>query len=125
MKAKEVDITKTLREEILGCDDIETRMVTVKQWSGRKFLVKSFNGEERSQFWELCTDEEGKINSSKLFHMSIIMAVHDPETGKPVFTADDYDILKTKNGMALDSLARVAMKINGLTIDEVEAAEKK
>jgi hypothetical protein len=125
MNKEKSQAKKTLREIIMTTNDIRTDLVVVKEWGNKSFLIRTMNGEERSRFFDLCTDKKGNLDSEKLFIYIIIFTVTDPDNpGELVFLPEDYEKLRKKSGTALDKLSRVAMRLNGLTRDDIKDAEK-
>ena len=114
-----------LRDDILALDDMETREVVVKQWGGKKVLVKSLTAAQRYGLIERCMDKRGtKIDGKKLYIHTFIECACDPETGKQIFTADDFDKIAAKNSGAIEVVVQAANELNGIGEAEIVELEK-
>lgn len=115
----------SLRDDVLAMVDLESEEVVVKQWGGKKFLVKSITAAQRYSMLEQCMDKSGtKIDGKRLYLLTAISCTYDPETGERVFTEADLTALSEKNSGAVDTLVQTANRLNGIGEVEVTELEK-
>jgi hypothetical protein len=122
------------RDQILGAKDTEFEDVPVPEWAralgipmeDAKVRIQSGTGDDKDTFEASCIKErrDGR-KVTKEAHMAkaraklVAMAAVD-ETGKRIFIPGDVDLLGKKNAAALDRCFKVAMRLWGMTEDEVE-----
>jgi len=107
----------SLRDKIIACNDIEERIIAVKQWDNVKLLIRGLTGAERDNAMKEAIDKKGNLDSDKFNMLLIIARVRDPETGKPVFNSGDIESLGNKAVGALEILTRTAMELSGIGED--------
>lgn len=111
------------RDDILGVQDLKTEEIKVPEWGGT-VLVRSLTGAERDAYEQAVLDsrdEEGdKVRNirARLVAASIVN-----EDGEQEFSLDDVDALGAKNARALERVFNVAMKLSGISEDDVEDLE--
>ncbi len=118
----------SLRDDILAMNDLDERIVKVKQWKNKKILMRAMSGAQRVACVEASRVQRGKetdIDGNKLSHLSVIVCACDPETSKPIFNMSDLPALQEKNAAALETLAVVAFELSGMGEEALESAEKK
>lgn len=107
-----------LRTSILEADDLESEVVTVDQW-GVDVVVKSPDARQRARLMrDFMNAETGEVDYERMYPAIVIATVHDPETGATVFESSDFEMLAGKNGAAMETVARVAMRLAGFTADD-------
>lgn len=107
-----------LRQSILEAEDIESETVDVPQW-GVKVLVKSPTARARSRLMRQFIDpDSGDLDYEAMYPALVIATAHDPETGELLFTAEDANALNQKNGAAVETIAKPALRLAGFTPDE-------
>jgi hypothetical protein len=111
-----------LRKLILEVEDIESELAEVSQW-GVKVLMKGMTGKERAKFLRGVTDKDGQANFERFYPDLIIATAYDPDSEEKLFDIADRDALNSKSGAALETLARVAMRLSGLERGQVEEIE--
>jgi len=109
----------SLRDQILEADDIERSTVHVDQW-GVDVEVRTMSAVQRSRMLQACTLGDGNIDLDRLYPMLIIACVFDPDSGAPVFTDDDMQVLQEKSAASIEAVATVAMKMSGMTAKAVD-----
>ena len=114
----------TLRERIIAADDIEAKLLEVQQW-GVTVEVRGMSGSERAKFMGEFSDEEGTLDYASLYPSLIVKCIFDPETGLPVFTESDAEVINSKSGAVLEMLGREAVKLSGMDADATKAAKKR
>jgi len=107
---------------ILGAEDLKHEDVPVPAWGGT-VRVRVMTGAERDEFRSAIATDEGNIPMGK-FSAALLAATCIDETGARLFEVEDMDVLQEKSAAALDVLAAVAMRINGLGGNAVSDAEK-
>jgi len=113
------------RQEILDALDTQTEVVDVPEWGGA-VTVKGLSGTERDAFEADNTLRKGKnieINLRNIRARLVQLSTIDPD-GKRLFTFADLDALGAKSAKALDRVFAVAMKLSGLSQDDVDELAK-
>ncbi len=122
-EAHQVNDGGSLREHILSAEDIGSKIEHVPEWKCDIKLLM-LTAKERDDYFKRCSDgKDGYIPELMVFHI-IIACASDPVTGKRIFTVDDIEALKNKNGAVISRIARAAMKLNRLRNEDVGEAEK-
>jgi hypothetical protein len=106
------------REEILAVKDIKKEEVYISEWNG-SVLVQSLSGKRRADIMDYAMSDKGKMDSHKLYPALIVAGCVEP-----TFQKQDADAILEKNSSALEKLAKVIMKLSGISTDDVEAAVK-
>ncbi|MFQ5626657.1 MAG: hypothetical protein ACE5FM_08405 [Methyloligellaceae bacterium] len=115
-------MTKVLTEaEILGADDLKRELVSVPEWGGHVY-VRTMTGSERDQFE---TDVSSRNSRSASANMRNIRAklcalVMVDADGKCIVSPAKVEALGGKSAAALDRVFTVAMRLNGLSGEDVE-----
>ena len=111
------------RDQILAVDDRQFEDVSVQEWGG-SVRVGSMSALARDRYDEAVVARRDRgTDTQSLRAMLVAFAVVD-EDGKPLFTIADIDALGTKSGAALTRVAQVVMRLNGMTDEAIEGAEK-
>lgn len=113
------------REQILNAKDIETEVVSVKEWGG-EVLVKGLSGKERDEFERSIVETRGKKVLLKMVNVRARLASLSivDESGDRVFTESDVEKLGEKSASALERVFSVAQRLSGLSNEDVEDLEK-
>jgi len=110
------------RSEVIAVDDLKHEDVPVPAWGGA-IRLRTMSGTERDEFRAAAAAGEGGVPMGK-FSALLLVATAVDETGARIFTLDDVEALGEKNAEALDTVAAVAMRLNGLGGAAVSDAEK-
>jgi len=113
----------SLSEQIFAADDIESKVVEVKQW-GVSLVVKSMTARDRSKMLASAAENGGNIDLSNVLPEIVILCTYDPETGEKVFSDSDRDALLAKSAAAIEQIATVAMELSGLSDGANDVAGK-
>ena len=106
---------------IFGAADLKHEDVAVPQWGGT-VRVRMMTGLERDEF-RAALAVEGGVPVGQMAAVLVASACIDDQ-GERMFSLDEVEALRKKSATALDTLAAVAMRLNGLGAVAVEAAEK-
>ena len=109
-------------EDVLAVQDISREMVDVPEW-GFTFEVRSMTAAERTHIMEMA-QKAGQVDLSLVYPEIIIATTFNPETGEKVFTSEHSEALMAKNAAALDRLAKVGLRLSGMTEEAADAAGK-
>ena len=124
--------TYLTRDAILGVQDIRTETVDVPEWGGA-VLVRGMSGVERNQY-ELSIVQEvpspnkrqaragqtiTKMDRTNIVSRLCTWCIVDGN-GNRVFNVNDIELLATKSAAALERVSDVAMRLSGMTDDDVE-----
>ncbi len=110
-----------LRERISQAQDIKVEAVDVPEW-GVTVYVSTFNGHERATLMEL---REKCLKAGRISDLAAHLAVFGccEANGQRMFTESDFDFLQTKSATALDRIAEVALRLNGLLPEAKDKAK--
>lgn len=109
------------RKAILEAGDIASEEVDVPEWGG-SVLITTMSGMQRDA-WEqsLIVPGTRKTDVSNV-RAKLVAACAVDDDGAPLFTAADVEALGRKSATALERLAKVAQRLNGLTEQALEEA---
>jgi len=106
------------RAQILAASDFEMELVSVPEWGGDVY-VRTFSASDRDRFESDYLASKTENIRAKL----AVMTVCDEERNL-LFTQDDIPALGAKSAKALDRIFEVAIRLNGIGKEDIEAAEK-
>lgn len=113
------------REAILEAQDLQGELVEVPEWGGPVY-VRCMTGTERDAFESEAYTLKGKnveINREN-FRARLLVRVLVDDLGARLFSDKDVAKLGGKSAKSLDRLFSVAMRINGLSREDVEDLTK-
>ena len=116
---------KNIRDLIKEIDDNEQEAVHVPEWDVTVF-VRGLTARERDRFEASVVVGSGKDTKVKMENARarlVVMSTYD-EDGKKVFSTDDIGWLGEKSARALERIFKVAMRLSGLTEEDMEELEK-
>lgn len=115
------------RQQILDAEPtLPSEVVAVPEWGGDVKVV-GMSGAERDAFEDgrQKKDSSGKPKANLTnIRAALVAASLRDEAGKLLFTQADVMALGIKSAKALDRVASVAMRLNGMTQEDVEQLEK-
>jgi hypothetical protein len=112
-----------LRDQIMSAQDTHSELVEVPEW-GVKLEIRSMSGASRAILMQGAVLSGGQVDMAQVYPDLIIQTCFDPETGEPVFQAEDRDLILSKNGAILDRLAEVATRLSGFNENATDEAGK-
>lgn len=113
------------REDILKASDLNIEKVEVPEWAGSVW-IRCMTGTERDAFESEAYAVRGKnveINRDN-FRARLLVRVLADKDGKRIFADQDVPALGGKSAKALDRLFAVAMRLNGLSREDMEELTK-
>lgn len=116
------------RESILASEDLPRELLSVPEWGGDVW-VRTLTGAERDAFEASNVRVTGKGRNVKRepnvanFRARLAVLVCCDEQGKRLFADADAAALGRKSSAALDRIADVALRLNGMTEEAAEEAE--
>lgn len=117
---------KTLAQQILEANDVETVPHDVPEW-GVKLELRSPTGEERSALVSAFVDMDSGVAKKRdlrvMYPALVVCCAYNPETGERVFGELDEATragLNGKNGAVLERVAMACMPLVGLTPESVD-----
>jgi hypothetical protein len=105
----------SLRDTILGADDLEELTMDIPEWDVT-ILLKGMSAGQRVRVRKLM-----KTETPESYADILILALLDPDTKKTVFDPADRDALAAKSGAVLERIALEWVRISGPTDEEAEA----
>jgi hypothetical protein len=113
----------SLREKILSAPDIESEEVEVPEWDVT-VEVRGMTAADRAVVFDAALANGGDIRASNLFADAVLLCAYDPESGERVFTEEDRVALMEKSPVALDRIAKVALRLSGMDAAAADDAGK-
>lgn len=107
------------RDQILAATTLKTEVVEVPEWGG-DVLVSAMTGTARDAWEQSIVSKGGGIENVRA---KLVAATLVDTDGMPLFTAKDIAALGRLSSAALDRVAKVAQRLNGLTADDLEDAK--
>jgi hypothetical protein len=107
------------RDAILAAEDRKVEEVEVPEWGGT-VKVATMTGTQRDS-WEQSLVGKTGVNIANIRARLVAACVVD-DSGARLFTDEDAIALGNKSAIALDRVAKVAQRLNGLGKEDVEAA---
>ncbi len=111
-----------LRDKIASAQDIKKEIVHSNAWDC-DVEVRGMSGAARAAVMEAGYSDD-KVDYLAFYPAVLIATCYVPETDTPLFDAGDRDMLNSKSATALEELALPAMKLSGLSKDDLKVAEK-
>lgn len=113
-----------LRDKILAAADIPSETLRIPEWDV-EILVKGMSAGERLHLQKVSYDQEtGQVHMEKMYPDIVVSCCHDPETGEPIFTDADKDVILSKSSAAVEKIAEVGLRLSGLGKDASDEAGK-
>jgi hypothetical protein len=112
-----------LRAQIFNAQDIKKDLVRSTAWEC-DVEVRGMSGTARASVMAIGYDDDGRVDYAAFYPAVIIATAYVPGTDEALFDAADRDLLNTKSASALEELALPAMKLSGLSKDDLKGAEK-
>lgn len=114
----------SLRDKILATDDIPSETAMIKEWNV-EVLVRGMSAGDRITLMQNAYDHDtGQVNMAAVYPDVVVSCLIDPETGEPVFTADDKSLLMSKSSAAIEQIAAIGLRLSGIGQGEQDAAGK-
>lgn len=110
------------REQILAAQDLKTEDVAVPEWGGT-VRVRMMTGAERDALGAALIGPDKKPDMRE-YRLRLVAACVVGEDGVALFGPDEIAMLGRKSGVALDRVYRIAERLNDVSAEAVEAAEK-
>jgi hypothetical protein len=113
------------RESILQAKDLDLCPMAIPEWGGTIY-VRCMTGTERDAFEAEAYTIRGKnveINREN-FRARLLVRVLVDEENQRIFSDQDINSLGGKSAKILDQLFSVAMRLNGLSREDVEELTK-
>lgn len=107
------------RDQILSAATLPTEVVSVPEWGG-DVLVSTMSGAARDEWEQSLVTGNKRLENVRA---KLVAAVLVDADGKRLFTAADIAGLGRLSSAALDRVAKVAQRLNGLTAAELEDAK--
>lgn len=108
---------------ILAATDLVTEDVDVPEWGGT-VRVRTMTGTQRDAFGAaIAADQKANGDKPSSFSAALVAACLIGEDGEPLFSGDDITALAGKSAAALERVAKVAGRLNGIGAAAVETAE--
>jgi len=114
-------MTLLSRDAILAADDIPQETVDVPEWGGQ-VLVRGLTGTQRDAFEGEMAERNGKKLSMNIRNIRarLVSRTLIDEDGDLLFGPADVDALGEKSAAALDRVFDVALRLSGMSPDDVE-----
>jgi hypothetical protein len=117
------------KEEILNASDLQTHDGVVPDSWGGFVRIRELTAHDRAEYFKAmkkAVDDKGQIKDHSVIpHLEALMVLKSviTEAGEQMFSDNDLDALKGKNGAVLKKIAEEALELNGMTDGALEQAE--
>lgn len=111
------------REAILKSSDLPFEDVEVREWGG-VLRMRGMSGKERDALEQQVMDGKGKHKPVENFRARVVMMCAVDSEGKRLFTLGDVEALGAKSATALSKAFDAAMRLSGLSSNDVADLEK-
>lgn len=114
-----------LREKILKADDLQLHKEWVPEW-GVDVYLRTMGGVDRDDFdaeAHAARGPDDAVNFVNLRGRLLVRCIVDKE-GKRVFKSEDAEALGRKSARALERIFPIALKMNGLSKEDIDALKK-
>jgi hypothetical protein len=117
------ELRDKIRGQIREAKDLRRETVEIPEW-GVTLEVQSLTTMQRSELFEGARGAGDRVDSRILFPSLVIATSMVPGTDEPVFDSGDMDWLNTKSAGATGRVATLALKLSGLSDEEVKEIKK-
>jgi hypothetical protein len=108
------------KDAILAADDLPRETVSVPEWGG-EVLVRTMSGTDRDAFEASLLEKDGRMENVRARLVALTLC--DPQ-GDRLFDDSEIAALGRKSARALDRVFAVAQRLNGIGVEQVDAAKK-
>ena len=113
-----------LRAKIFAAADIGVSVLHIPEWDV-DIMVRGMTGAQRAEFIRNAVDPRtGQPRFDRVYSEVCILCCYDPESGDPLFTAADRDLLDTKAASATQLIAQFAMELSGIDEDALNRGKE-
>jgi hypothetical protein len=109
-------------DDILKVNDVTIEKVDVPEWGGHVFVRSGHSG-VMDVFETRLSDDDVKKRAAN-FRASLVALTACDEQGNPIFTEAHVAALARKSPVAMRRVAKVALRLNGLSQESVDAEKK-
>jgi len=116
---------KTLldRAAILSATDAVYETVSVPEWGG-DVRVRAISAAARDDLEQAVFSAAQTKQPLRNFRARLAALCLVDDLGAPLFTPDDVEVLGNKSAAAMERVYRVAVRLNAMSAQDVEALEK-
>ena len=108
------------KDAILAADDLPRETVNVPEWGG-EVLVRTMSGTDRYAFEASLLEKDGRMENVRARLVALTLC---DSQGDRLFDDSEIAALGRKSARALDRVFSVAQRLNGIGVDQVDAAKK-
>ena len=105
---------------ILAADDLPRETVIIPEWGG-EVLVRTMSGTDRDAFEASLLEKDGRMENVRARLVALTLC---DSQGDRLFDDSEIAALGRKSARALDRVFSVAQRLNGIGVDQVDAAKK-
>ena len=112
----------SIRDQILGADDLDTETVDVPEW-GVTLLLRTPDARTRGRMMAAYVDNEhgDGVDWETFYARMVALCAFDPDTGERVFPeADDVGRLAQKNGAVVQRVGERCLAVAGMSKEAVD-----
>ena len=108
------------KDAILAVDDLPRETVIIPEWGG-EVLVRTMSGTDRDAFEASLLEKDGRMENVRARLVALTLC---DSQGDRLFDDSEIAALGRKSARALDRVFSVAQRLNGIGVDQVDAAKK-
>ncbi len=106
------------KDAILAADDLPRETVNVPEWGG-EVLVRTMSGTDRDAFEASLLEKDGRMENVRARLVALTLC---DAQGDRLFNDSEIAALGRKSARALDRVFSVAQRLNGIGVEQVDAA---
>ena len=108
------------KDAILAADDLPRETVNIPEWGG-EVLVRTMSGTDRDAFEASLLEKDGRMENVRARLVALTLC---DLQGDRLFNDSEIAALGRKSARALDRVFSVAQRLNGIGVEQVDAAKK-
>ena len=108
------------KDAILAADDLPRETVIIPEWGG-EVLVRTMSGTDRDAFEASLLEKDGRMENVRARLVALTLC---DLQGDRLFNDSEIAALGRKSARALDRVFSVAQRLNGIGVEQVDAAKK-
>jgi hypothetical protein len=116
-KAPGGGLRQSIRDRIVAARPYSSENLYIEAWDVTVEVRSLTLGVRNDMMTSVINEETGKAETERLYPELIIRSTYDPETGERVFSDDDQATLNGVDAGAADKIAKVALRLSGMTDD--------
>lgn len=109
----------SIRDAILAALDRKTTPISIPEWNVDCY-IRTWTAGEKNNFlgnFSGVTKDNGKLFTLNMDAKAVVLSLSD-ESGTPVLTDADLQVLLNKNATVIDRISKACMAFNGMGLEQ-------